>query len=131
MSKVLTVKADTVVDVSAGAGSVFKFDAPKAGKLLLDSSYFVVEEAFQAAAVLGVASIEVGGVEVATYTSLGTEALDDSATLTEDGTVATAANPYAAFSAGDVLDVKLKTQATGGVGQNGTLRAYLAFELAD
>ena len=131
MSKVHTQIADAVVDVSAATGSVYKFDAPRAGKLLIDQCFLVVEEAFQAAATLGEASIEVGGTEVAAYTSLGTEALDDRGVFTADGTVATTSNPYAYFAAGAVIDVQGKTQAAGGAGQNGTLRVHLAYELAD
>lgn len=122
--------ADTVIDFSASTGSVFKIDAPRAGKLLIAQSFLVFEEAVGDATTQGVGSLEVGGTEVASYDTLGTEAVDDSATWTPDGTVATAANPYAFFSAGDVIDVQLKTQASGGT-TTGTARAYLVLQFAD
>lgn len=121
--------ADTVIDFSASTGSVFKYDAPRAGKLDIHGSYLVFEEAVGNATTQGVASLEVNAVEVATYDTLGTEAIDDSATWTPDGTVATAANPVAYFGAGEVIDVKLKTQASGGT-PTGTARAYLKLEFA-
>lgn len=120
--------ADAVVDFSASTGSVYKFDAPAAGKLDLSQCYVVFEENVGDATTQGVLSIEVGGVEVATYTTLGTELEDDSARLTADGTVATSGNPVVAFAAGDVIDVKNKVQASGGT-TTGTARVVLAYHI--
>lgn len=122
--------ADTVIDFSASTGSVYKLDAPRAGKLLIDQCWITFEEAVGDATTQGVASIEVGGTEVATYDTLGTEAIDDSAEFTPDGTVATTANPMAPIASGDVIDVKLKTQASGGT-TTGTGRVHLVIEWGD
>jgi len=124
--------ADAVVDFSASTGSVFKLEAEKAGKVVLDQCFLIFEELVGNATTQGVASLLVGGSSVATYTSLGdgTEVVDSSAAWAPDGVIATAANPYAYFDAGDDIDVQLTTQATGGT-TTGTARAYLVFELAD
>ena len=76
----------------------------------------------------GVVSIEVGGVEVATLTAARSGALGDSQVFVVDGTYTTAASPYAEFSAGDVIEVKIKTQAVTGAEGEGSV--YLALEYA-
>ena len=121
------VRAEALVDISATAGSVFAFDAPKAGKLLLNKSWLRFEEAAGSqTTTAGVASVEVGGTEVATYTSTKAEAVGDTSVWTQDSTVGDDQAVY--FSQGDVVDVTLKTQAVGGT-VTGTIRAYLAIEL--
>lgn len=126
-----TITADTVVDFSGSTGSVFKFKAPRAGRLNVHESFLIFEELVGDATTQGVMSLEVGGVEVATYTTLGdgTEAVDASGNFTVDGTVATAKDPHVAIAAGDVIDVKLKTQASGGT-TTGTARAFLSLDFA-
>ena len=62
----------------------------------------------------GVVSIEVGGNEVATCTANISASIGDTQTFTVDGTYATAANPHVEFAAGDVIEIKIKTQASGG-----------------
>lgn len=121
------VRAEALVDISASTGSVFAFDAPKNGKLLLNQSWLRFEEAAGTqTSAAGVASIEVGGTECATYTSTKSEAIGDTSVWTQDSTVGDDQAVY--FSQGDVIDVKLKTQASGGT-VTGTIRAYLAIQI--
>ena len=125
-----TIPAVTTVDFSASTGAVFSFKAPRAGRFNVHESFIVFEEVVGDATTQGVLSIEVGGVEVATYTTLGdgTETATSSANLTVDGTVATNISPYVDFAAGNLISVKLKTQASGGT-TTGTARAYLSLNM--
>jgi len=123
------VRAEAVVDISAAAATTaFTMDVPFDGYLVIDESFARWEEdAGSQTTTAGVASIEVGGNEVATITSAKDEVIGDTDTWTVDGTYATAANPVVKVSAGDAVVLKTKTQAVGGT-VTGTLRAYLAFD---
>ena len=123
-----TVQAEAVVDISASTGSVFKFKAPRAGKILLNECWARwTEAAGTQTTTAGVASIEVATVEQATITSGKDEAVGDVDTWTLASTVGNDKAVY--FAAADLIDVKLKTQAVGG-SVTGELRAYLVIELA-
>lgn len=126
----VTTPSTQIVDFSASTGVVYTFDAPKAGKLVLDQCYGTAEEAIGDATTQGVMIIQVNDVTVATYTTIGTEAIGDKLNFTVDGTVATATNPVAYFTAGQKIDVELSVQASGAT-TTGTARVYLAMELAD
>ena len=108
-------EARTAVDISASAASFEAFDAPFAGYLDVSGAYLEWTEATGSqTTTVAVISIEVGGTEVATCTASQGGAIGDVQLFTPDGTVATAANPHVEIAAGDVIDIKLKTQAVGG-----------------
>lgn len=123
-----TVQAEAVIDISASTGSVFKFKAPRAGKILLNECWGRWSEAAGTqTTTAGVGSIEVAGTEYATLTSGKDEAVGDVDTWTLAATVGNDKAVY--FAAADLIDVKLKTQAVGGT-VTGEIRVYLVVELA-
>lgn len=125
------LRAEALVDISASTGSVFTIDAPRAGYLDINKTFGRWEEATGSqTSVVAVASIEVGGVEIALLTASQSGAIADTQNFLADGTNAIGSNPHVEFSAGDVIDVTLKTQASGGT-TTGTLRVYLALDIAD
>lgn len=122
------VRAEDLVDISASAGVSFTMDAPFAGKIMLGSCWARWEEAAGTqTTTAGVASIEVGGTEYATLTSGKNEAIGDRDVFTLSGV---GVDKAVYVAAGDLIDVKLKTQAVGGT-VTGTIRVYLCFEFAD
>ncbi len=129
------VRADDTVDLDEGGGagtSFYAFDAPKAGKLLVNQCFCVweAEATGTQTATQGVISIEVGGTEVALLTANQGASVDDSQIFAADGTNNTAANAEYPIASGDSVDVKIKTIAVGGtlIGEG---RVHLAFQLAD
>lgn len=126
----ISTPGTSIVDFSAGAGVVYTLDAPKAGKIDVSKCFGNAEEAIGDATTQGVMSIEVDDVEIASYTTLGTEAIGDRLNFSPDGTYTTTVNPYYTFAAGAKIEVVLKTQATGGT-TTGTARVRLYLMLAD
>jgi hypothetical protein len=91
------------------------FDAPFNGYLDVSGCYAEWTEATGSqTGTQGVISIEVGGNEVATLTASQGGSAGDVQTFTVDGTYATSANPHVEISSGDVIEIKVKTQASGG-----------------
>jgi len=108
----------------------FTFDAPKAGKILLNQSFAVVIEAIGSmTTTVGVGSIEVGGTEIATITPTASDAVGTAYTLTPVSAVVGDDQSYP-VSAGDAIEFITKTQAVGGT-VTGELEVVLAMELAD
>lgn len=126
----VSTPSTAIVDFSASTGVVLTFDTLKAGKLLVNQCFGLAEETIGDATTQGVMIIQVADVTVGTYTTLGTEAVGDVLAFTTDGTVATATNPVAYFSAGAKIDVELSVQASGGT-TTGTARVYVTLEYAD
>ena len=128
-----TGKAATeTIDLNDAADTTsFTFDAPKAGKILLNQSFAVVIEAIGTqATTAGVGSIEVGGTEIATITTTASDAVGTTYTLTP----ATVVGDDQAYpvAAGDAIEFITKTQAVDGGGTvTGELEVVLAMELAD
>jgi hypothetical protein len=106
----------TVANISdSDDTSVEAFDAPFAGYLDVSGCYAEwTEGTGSQTSTQGVISIEVGGNEVATLTASQSGSAGDTQTFTVDGTYATAGNPHVQIEAGDVIEVKVKTQADGG-----------------
>lgn len=128
-SKLHQATSLAVIDDAAATVS-YTFDVPTDGYFLIDESYAVAEEATGTqTSAQGVIAIEVGGVEVATLTADQSQSIGHTQTFTPDGTNATAANPVYKFSAGDAIEVVIKTQASGGT-TTGQYRAFLAFDFS-
>ena len=106
---------------------------PAAGKLILGECFATAEEAMGTmTTTVGIASIEVAGVEVATVTVVPSDAIGVTYELTLNSTYATAANGAGEvrFAAADAIECITKTQAVDGT-VTGTLRFYLSVELSD
>lgn len=100
-------------DISQAAGTdMWRLEAPAAGKVKVDGCFVNWTEATGAMTVDGVVSLKVAGTEVGTCTPSDSNTIGDSDAFVPDGTVATTANPYVNFAAGDVILVEIKTQAT-------------------
>ncbi len=118
---------------AASATSATKFKAPGAGFINVKQIFGRFEEAVAAAGfsgTAGVASIEIGGLEVATWsTGVGAtaRAIGDTVQPTVDGTNVTAANGVIKVAAGDLIECKTKTQGVGGT-VTGELRFYVPIE---
>ena len=78
----------------------------------------------------GVVSLKVGGTEVGTCTPSDSNSIGDTDAFVVDGTVATAAQPYAEFSAGDSILVEIGTQATANVTGDGDVFLDIEFAAA-
>lgn len=124
-----TIKSDAVVDLSATAGSVWSMKAPFAGYVDLESAFLRFEEAVASggfSSTASVVSIEVGGSEVATWTTgVGATAvaIGDTKTFTLDSSVDANVGSVK-VAAGDLIDFKLKTLGTGGT-LTGTARLHI------
>lgn len=125
--------ADAVVDLSASSDtSAATVDMPGAGVLYVDQIFGRFEEAvasggFTSAA--GVASVEVAGTEVCTWSTGVTStarAIGDTVFVTPSAAV-TANGGIATFAAGDAIEVVTKTAGTGGT-VTGTIRFNLPVE---
>lgn len=130
-----TLRMEAVVDLDASTGtSATKFKVPAAGWVNAKQIFGRFEEAvasggFSSAA--GVASVEVGGVEVATITTgvaATARAIGDTLQATVDGTNVTNAQGAIKVAAGDLIECKTKTQGTGGT-VTGTIRFYVPLDL--
>lgn len=125
---------EAVVDLDAASDTTATtFKAPAAGFVNVKQIFGRFEEAvasggFSSAA--GVASVVIGGVEVATWSTgvaATARAIGDTVQVTVDGTNVTAANGVLKVAAGDAIVIKTKTQGTGGT-VTGTLRFYVPIE---
>lgn len=130
-----TFKVDAVVDLdAASATSAWKMKAPGAGYVLVKEVFGRFEEAVAAggfSSAAGVASLEVGGLEVATWStgvSATARAIGDTVQPTVDGTNVTSANGAIKVAAGDLLELKTKTQGTGGT-VTGTIRFVIPMDI--
>lgn len=103
-------------DISDASGTVQEtYKAPFNGYLRLDRCFAQWTEATGTqTTTVGVLSIEVGGVEVATLTASQGGAVGDTQLFTPNATYVDAANPVYRFSVGDVIRTKVKTQAVDG-----------------
>lgn len=126
-----TLRMEAVVDLDASSGtSATKFKAPGAGWVNVKEMFGRFEEAVAAggfSSAAGVASCEIGGVEVATWSTgvaATARAIGDTVQPTVDGTVATNAQGAVKVAAGDLIEFKTKTQGTGGT-VTGTIRFYV------
>ena len=122
--------AGDVIDLSDSADTTnHTFEAPRAGKVLLNLSWARVTEAIGTmTSTTGVGSIEVAGTEVATITPTASDAIGESYALTEDSSVDD--DHIVPFSAGDDIEFICKTQASGGT-TTGELEVMLATEWAN
>ncbi len=126
-----TLRMEAVVDLdAASATSATKFKCPGAGYVHVKQIFGRFEEAVAASGfstAAGVASVEVGGLEVATWSTGVTataRAIGDTVQVTVDGTNVTAALGSIKVAAGDLIEIKTKTQGTGGT-VTGTIRFYI------
>jgi len=103
-------------DISDAAGTdQYLFEAPYAGKILVDHAYVRWSEATGTqSGAQGVLSLKVAGVEVGTLTANISDAIGQTQTFAVDGTNATASDPWYPFAAGDAILVEVTTQASGG-----------------
>lgn len=122
---------EAVVNLDAATGtSATKFKCPGAGYINIAAAFGRFEEVvasggFSSAA--GVASIEVGGVEVATWsTGVGAtaRAIGDVVFVSP---IAANADKAVVVAAGDLIECKTKTQGTGGT-VTGEIRFWLPVE---
>ena len=123
--------AENVIDLSdADDTTAYLFDAPSAGKILLNESFAVaVNEAMGSMTTTpGVGSIEIGGTEYATIVVTASDAEGTSYTLTEAATVGDDGAVY--VSAGDSIEFITKTQAVDGT-ITGELQVFLACVFAN
>lgn len=123
--------AANVIDLSdADDTTAYLFDAPRAGKILLNESFAVaVNEAMGTMSTTpGVGSIEIGGTEYATIVVTASDAEGTSYTLTEAAAVGDDGAVY--VDAGDSIEFITKTQAAGGT-IIGELQVFLACEFAN
>lgn len=128
-------RQEAVVDLDAASGtSATKFKVPAAGYVHVKQIFGRFEEAVAGSgfsSTAGVASIEVGGLEVATWStgvSATARAIGDTVQVTVDGTNVTAAAGVIKVAAGDLIECKTKTQGAGGT-VTGTVRFYVPFEV--
>lgn len=129
------LRMEAIADLdAASATSATKFKVPAAGFVNVKQIFGRFEEAVAAggfSSTAGVASIEVGGTEVATWSTgvaATARAIGDTVVTTVDGTVATNAQGAVKVAAGDLIEVKTKTQGVGGT-VTGTIRFYIPVEL--
>lgn len=130
-----TLRMEAVVDLdAASATSATKFKVPAAGYVNVKQIFGRFEEAVAAggfSSAAGVASIEVGGTEVATWSTgvaATARAIGDTVQVTVDGTTATNAQGAVKVAAGDLIECKTKTQGTGGT-VTGTIRFYVSLDV--
>lgn len=128
-------KADAVVDLSASddtSAAIIK--SPGDGYVYVGEIFGRFEEAVASGgftSTAGVASIEIGGTEVATWstgTTATARAIGDVVTVTVDGTNVTAANSAYKVSSGDTIEVVTKTQGVGGT-VTGTIRFNIPMDV--
>lgn len=122
---------EAVVNLDASsATSATKFKAPGAGYIEIASAFGRFEEAVASggfSSTAGVASIEVGGVEVATWSTgvaATARAIGDTVMVTPS---ATYADKAITVSAGDLIECKTKTQGAGGT-VTGEIRFWIPCE---
>lgn len=130
-----TFKADAIVDLdAASATSAWKMKAPGAGYILVKEVFGRFEEVIAGggfSATAGVASLEVGGLEVATWSTgvaATARAIGDCVQPTVDGTNVTSANGAIKVASGDLLELKTKTQGVGGT-VTGTIRFVIPMDI--
>lgn len=126
---------EAVVDLDASAAtSATKFKVPAAGFVYAKQIFGRFEEAVASggfSTTAGVASVEVGGKEVATISTgvaATARAIGDTLQVTVDGTNVTNSNGAIAVAAGDLIECKTKTQGVGGT-VTGTVRFWVPVEL--
>lgn len=122
---------EAVVDLDASsATSATKFKCPGAGYIDIAATFGRFEEAVAAggfSSAAGVASIEVGGTEVATWSTgvaATARAIGDCVTVTP---IATYSDKAIVVASGDLIEVKTKTQGSGGT-VTGTIRFWIPVE---
>lgn len=126
---------EAVVDLDAASDTTATtFKAPAAGWVNVKQIFGRFEEAVAAggfSSTAGVASIVIGGVEVATW-STGVAAtarsIGDTVQVTVDGTNVTNAQGSLKVAAGDAIVCKTKTQGAGGT-VTGTIRFYVPLDM--
>jgi hypothetical protein len=126
------LRMEAVVDLNAAAAtSASIFKAPGAGYVDVAACFVRFEEAVAAggfSTTAGVASLEVGGVEVATWSTTVApavgRAIGDVAMATAD---AVYADKAVTFASGATIEVKTKTQGVGGT-VTGTVRFWIPVE---
>jgi len=128
--KVVIIPRTGAADLSQAADTTNStFETPFDGRLNVEASYIEwTEETGAQTGTQGVISIEVGGTEVASLTANKVDIVGETQKFTVDGTVATSAQPFAEFDAGDDIECITKTQAVTGIGGDGTV--YLVIEYA-
>ncbi len=107
---------DGTADINDAAGTdQYLMSAPFSGKILVDQCYVRFSEATGSqSSAQGTIDLKVAGTTYATMTASISGAIGDTDLFVVDGTNATAANPWAAFSAGDAILFEIGTQASGG-----------------
>lgn len=130
----LPYRAEAVVDLDAASNTTsFTVVAPGAGSIALSAVFGRFEEAIASGGfttTAGVASLEVAGVEYATFstgTNATARAIGETVLLTPNAT-ATALGGNVNFNAGDSITLKTKTQGAGGT-VTGTIRFWLPLDL--
>lgn len=130
MKTLLRMEATVNLDASSATSATI-FKAPGAGYIDVASCFVNFEEAIAAggfSSTAGVASLEVGGVEVATYSTgvapAAGKAIGDTALVTP---VAAYADKAVTFAAGATIEAKTKTQGAGGT-VTGTARFWIPVE---
>lgn len=129
----LPLRAEAVVDLDAASNTTaFTINAPGAGSIALSAVFGRLEEAIASggfSSTAGVASLEVAGVEYATFSTgvaATARAIGATVLMTANAT-ATALGGNVNFNAGDAIVLKTKTQGAGGT-VTGTIRFYLPLE---
>ena len=118
-------------DINDAAGTdQYLFDAPFAGKVLVDKCYVRWAEAPGSQTVAqGTINLLVGGTVVGTMTASQSGAVGDVDVFVVDGTNATAADPWFPFAAGDAVLCEIGVQASGGtVTGDGEIYLAVAFD---
>jgi len=126
------LRMEGIVDLNAAdATSASIFKAPGAGYIDVAACFVRFEEAVAAggfSTTAGVASLEVGGVEVATWS---TTVAPSAGKAIGDTAMVTPATAYAdkpvTFASGATIEVKTKTQGVGGT-VTGTARFWIPVE---
>lgn len=118
-----TAAADTIDLSESSDTSHYTFDAPRAGKILVNLSFATVLETIGAAS--GVGSIEVGGTEIATIVTTNGNGVGTAYTLTPASNVGD--DGSYPLAAGDAIEFITKTTN----GSTGELRVDLVLDIAD
>lgn len=129
------LEAGAVVDLDAASDTTaYTIDAPGAGMVLVGEIFGRFGEAVASggfSSTAGVASLEIGGTEVATWTTgvaATARAIGDTVQMTPDEVDATAANSSYPVASGAAITLKTKTQGAGGT-VTGTILWYIPMDL--
>lgn len=130
----ISLRAEAVVDLSAASDTTaFTIKAPGAGSIALTAVFGRFEEAVATGgftSTAGVASLEVAGVEYATWSTGVTStarSIGDTILMDANAT-ALALGGNVNFAAGDEITLKTKTAGTGGT-VTGTIRFNLPLDI--